>query len=234
MGGLGQALNKIREIQNIIPHQYYIVDENKFISDKSQDTFKEMKKSDTDTVSDKSQNTFKEMKKPVAGTFGNNRYVVYKNEIKIGGSLAWRNNNPGNIIKGSFAESHGATGNNNKFAIFPDKEIGFKAIVSLLKTSAYYTLSIADAIMKYASTEDNNDPKSYAEFIAKQTGFSVDRILNTLTEEELNQVAKVIETKEGFISGKVYTLKSKDIPDWAKQLLQQQQQQTNTNEKKSN
>jgi hypothetical protein len=37
-----------------------------------------------------------------------NRFVVYQDEVRYGGDQAWRNNKPGNIIGGAFANAHGA------------------------------------------------------------------------------------------------------------------------------
>jgi RHS repeat-associated protein len=163
---------------------------------------------------------------PLTGTYNNAKYVAYENEIRYGGSYAWRNNNPGNIIKGSFSKGQGAIGSDSKFAIFPDRETGFNAIIALLKTDKYIDLSILGAITRYAPPEDNNNPGSYASSIEKKTGLSVDKILNTLTEEEFTQVAKAIEVIEGTKVGKTYTLQTPNAPEWAQQILQNQQNQT--------
>jgi hypothetical protein len=48
--------------------------------------------------------------------------VVYSGDssvlIKKDGTLAWRNNNPGNLISGPFAKRQGAIGDNKGFAVF--------------------------------------------------------------------------------------------------------------------
>ena len=53
---------------------------------------------------------------------------------RSGGSVAWRNNNPGNIRKSKVAYSFGAIGETDKWAVFPDEETGLKAIMKLLKS----------------------------------------------------------------------------------------------------
>src|SRR5256885_11358908 len=68
-----------------------------------------------------------------------------KETFRKGGSRAWRNNNPGNISKGKFANDHGAIGGDSRFAIFPDEATGKNAIVALLKTAKYASLSLKSA-----------------------------------------------------------------------------------------
>ncbi len=84
--------------------------------------------------------------------------------IREGGSRAWRNNNPGNIRKGSFANSAGAIGDDGAFAIFPDYKTGLKAVVTLLRSTAYTSLTLVDAVFKYAPPSENNSA-SYAQFL---------------------------------------------------------------------
>lgn len=61
-------------------------------------------------------------------------YVVYKDVARKGGSLAWRDNNPGNLIAGSEVTGFGAFigKRNGKFAIFPTEAAGMSAIRQLL------------------------------------------------------------------------------------------------------
>jgi hypothetical protein len=73
-------------------------------------------------------------------------------DSRIGGSLSWRHNNPGNIKYGKFAEQYGAiqgqaATDGGYFAIFPDLETGKKAMRDLLKGNGYKDLTV-DAAMK--------------------------------------------------------------------------------------
>lgn len=53
------------------------------------------------------------------------------------GTRSYRNNNPGNIKYGSFAQSCGAIGKDDKgFAKFPDYLDGFNALKSLVRNAA--------------------------------------------------------------------------------------------------
>lgn len=69
-----------------------------------------------------------------------------------------RNDNPGDICYGKFAISHGATGTDGRFAIFPDVQTGFAAMSSLLEAS-YLGMTIEAAINKYAPPNENNTPR---------------------------------------------------------------------------
>lgn len=122
--------------------------------------------------------------------------------LHAGGTLAWRNNNPGNIIKGDFANNHGAIGSNGRFACFPDHATGFDAIVALLKTSAYKDLSIKDGISKYAPPNEN-DTTSYQNNLKSFTGLDIDRKLSSLSADELKKCANAIQRVEGWKQGTI-------------------------------
>jgi hypothetical protein len=73
----------------------------------------------------------------------------------IDGTRAQRNNNPGNIEYGPFARSHGATGGDPRFAIFPTPEAGFAALVGLL-LKHYLGMTVAQALSHWAPPVENN------------------------------------------------------------------------------
>jgi hypothetical protein len=80
----------------------------------------------------------------------------------VTGSRARRNNNPGNIEYGQFAISHGSTRIETapfhgaaRFAYFPTPEQGFAALKDLLLMH-YGSLTVEDAINKYAPSSENN------------------------------------------------------------------------------
>ncbi len=52
------------------------------------------------------------------------------------GTRPARNFNPGDIEYGPFAEAHGATGTDGRFAIFPDSATGYAAMRALLTEPA--------------------------------------------------------------------------------------------------
>lgn len=85
------------------------------------------------------------------------------------GTLAWRNNNPGNIIFGDLAKKYGSTTfyhhpvTGHDFAIFPTHEQGFNAMVELLKNACSGKSSIykpewtlIQFFTKYSPIRDKN------------------------------------------------------------------------------
>ena len=117
------------------------------------------------------------------------------------GTIAWRNNNPGNIVDSQFARSHGAVGSSGKFAIFPDEATGMNAIKTLLRSKSYNNLTIAAAINRWAPAADNNDPVKYAQTVSKLTGLSANRTISSLNDTELQSVANAIRKVEGWKPG---------------------------------
>lgn len=120
--------------------------------------------------------------------------------VKKNGSIAWRQNNPGNISNGPFAESQGAIGKGDRFAIFASEQKGFDAIVALLTGPTYRDLSLEAAITKYAPPQEN-DTAAYIAFLTAQTGISKSEILRELLNSQIKALAKGIQKHEGWIVG---------------------------------
>lgn len=141
------------------------------------------------------------------GAYADGRATVYKNADgtltrREGGSLAWRNNNPGNIKCGDFSRSMGAIGcGPSGFAVFPDEKAGEKAIHALLKTNSYNNLSIAKAMERYAPPKENNT-ELYINQITKATGLDRNTPMNALSDAQREQFVKAIRKHEGWIVGK--------------------------------
>jgi hypothetical protein len=125
--------------------------------------------------------------------------------IQQGGNWTWRNQNPGNIGAGAWANRHGAIGKAGAFAIFPDYDAGKAAIFDLLQGPDFKDLTIWAAIPRYAPTEDNNDVERYRKIVAKATGLDLKKKkIKDLTKAELKLFVDAIERVEGkFKSGKV-------------------------------
>lgn len=141
------------------------------------------------------------------GAYADGRATVYKNADgtltrREGGSLAWRNNNPGNIKCGDFSRNVGAIGcGPSGFAVFSDEMAGEKAIHALLKTNSYNNLSIAEAMARYAPPKENNT-ELYINQITKATGLDRNTPMNTLSDAQREQFVKAIRKHEGWIVGK--------------------------------
>ncbi len=145
--------------------------------------------------------------------------VVYSGDsnvlIKKDGTLAWRNNNPGNLISGPFAKRRGAIGENKGFAVFPDTETGRKAQHSLLKNSDYQSKTIEGTMKKYADPKHNPTEK-YIQYVTKQTGMSRDKKLSNMTPQEFEKFTGAIRRFENLTPGVEVTLPH---PDRYKSLL---------------
>ncbi len=137
---------------------------------------------------------------------GENNAVEYQDKegnlfIKEGGTRAWRNNNPGNLRKNTFASEQGAIGEAGGFAVFPDEESGKKALSNLLNTKTYQALTIGKAIKRYAPPIEN-DTTRYENNIESLTGLKSNTAMNALSANEKNRLVHTIQTLEGWKIGK--------------------------------
>lgn len=91
------------------------------------------------------------------------------------GSLAYTNNNPGNLI---YVGQAGATQGAGGFAAFPSYDAGYQALVNQINIYANQGLTINQMMAKYAPAGDgNNNPTAYANTIATALGVSTDTTL---------------------------------------------------------
>jgi hypothetical protein len=108
-----------------------------------------------------------------------------------------RDNNPGDIQSGNFANSHGAIGNDKGFAIFPNGQTGSNALTSLLGTATYQSLTLDNAISRYAPP-CCNDTASYQANIQKDVGVSGGTHLSELSSGQTQSLANGIARIEGY------------------------------------
>ena len=149
---------------------------------------------------------------------GGSRMTQIGDQTRTGGTISWRNNNPGNIVAGAFATSMGATGytiakDGNKEAVFPDYETGRRAQLALLKSNSYSNLTIGQAVGKWTKNAGPNS--SYAINLAKAAGVSTDTPISSLNEQQLEMLADAQQKMEGFSEG---TVTKSDIGDAAKYI----------------
>jgi len=126
-----------------------------------------------------------------------------------GGTISWRNNNPGNIVYGTFAAANKSVGKDYKhFAVFPTYEDGHNAQKELLFSpdSVYYNLSLLDAVRRYAPSDDGNNPKEYANFVSRKAGVDKDTPLYKLTSDQQDAVILAMRQMEGFKQGTIEKL----------------------------
>ncbi len=124
---------------------------------------------------------------------------------RIGGSLAWRYNNVGNIKYGKFAKScYGCIGPGwGNHAVFATLKDSTEAQRKLLFTPIrrYASKSIINALKKYAPYSDNNNPKRYAIYVANHVGVSINTKLKDMTKDQQNRMMDAMKIYEGFKEG---------------------------------
>lgn len=96
----------------------------------------------------------------VKAELGLNHSIIYTDSAGryfrfSGGSWAWRNHNPGNLVPGKISARHNQIGSSGKFAIFPDYENGHLALLDCLETT-YKNATIDDLVEAYAPAKDGN------------------------------------------------------------------------------
>lgn len=88
------------------------------------------------------------------------------------GSLAYQNNNPGNLI---YVGQAGATPGAGGFAAFPSYDAGYQALLNQIQNYANRGLTIDQMMAIYAPAgQGSNNPSSYAQTIANNLGVSTD------------------------------------------------------------
>lgn len=116
-----------------------------------------------------------------------------------GGPRNMRNNNPGNIEDGPFAQSlPGYAGSDGRFAIFTDPKAGSSAQVALLGSYGRRGIkTVQDAINRWAPASDNNDPVAYAKFVAQRLGVSPNQEIDLTDPVIASDMASAIQQFEG-------------------------------------
>lgn len=128
------------------------------------------------------------------------------NLTKRTGDRNWRNNNPGNLEYGPFAQAQGATGSDGRFAVFPDQQSGRKAMgEKLFKSDDYKGKNLSAAIAKWAPASDGNDTASYQKAVLAVVG-GRDRKMFSYTPAEQQKIMDAIQQKEGYRAGTTQTV----------------------------
>lgn len=146
-----------------------------------------------------------ENKKYVSARDGRNNSVIYVSSdgaefLHSGGTRAWRNNNPGNLIG---SERSGLSiGKGGRFAVFASHDDGVAALKYSL-THFYSGTRLDEVFKKYAPATDDNDPERYIVLVKKFSGLDSTRTIGALTDEELVRFTAAIERVEGWKEGKI-------------------------------
>lgn len=127
---------------------------------------------------------------------------------RIGGSVSWRHNNPGNIKFGDFAKKYGAVQGQQAtdggyFAVFPDINKGKQAMKELLLGKNYKDLDLDKALRKWSGN-------GYGVKDLYGVGFST--TISMLEKGgQLNGLIDKMVQREGWKEGKYLTSKSTDL-----------------------
>lgn len=112
------------------------------------------------------------------------------------GSLAARNNNPGNL------RSWGANPIVNGYAQFPTADAGWAALKAQIQKNIDRGLNLTEffggkpgVYSGYAPSADNNDPVNYAKFVASRTGVDVNTPLQSV-QQASGTSGQVVETAQ--------------------------------------
>ncbi|RFU45008.1 LysM peptidoglycan-binding domain-containing protein [Paraburkholderia sp. DHOC27] len=131
--------------------------------------------------------------------------------LYIGGSFAWRTNNPGNLTKpGSYVMdaaigyAQRTSGSKSLFVIFPDRASGQLAHQRLLKR-VYGNSTVKGMISKYAPSSENNTD-AYVSFVTEKAGVSPEDIIGSLGEDKFGAVSAAMEQQEGNVPGVIKQL----------------------------
>lgn len=132
--------------------------------------------------------------------------------VTVEGNRNWRNNNPGNLEYGDFAQSHGAIGTDGRFAVFPNYDAGRSAKESLIFESPNYRdLPLSGAISRYAPSFEN-DTQSYLNQVATAAGVSPDTPMNQMTPTQRAAVMDAMQHVEGWRVGSMNGSPAPDAP----------------------
>lgn len=132
-------------------------------------------------------------------------HYVYSDhtEIRSGGSLAWRSNNPGNLrwSKSEIGRSGDVVGE----CIFPDYYTGkFELVALVLRKYSKYTIP---QMMEQYAPRSENSTSQYTKNLLKVTRISKYKVIHDMTDTELNRLLNAIEQYEGWVVGKVEIVK---------------------------
>lgn len=123
------------------------------------------------------------------------RYIAYKDSVNVGGSLAWRANNPGNL-RGAATKIGTVKGGVGNFAVFATLADG-RAAQKALYLDKYGDSTVQDAINKLTPPSENDTTKYLADL--KKAGVD----LTKTVKSQIDVLMPAVEANEGLITGTV-------------------------------
>lgn len=121
------------------------------------------------------------------------RFIAYEKTVKVGGSLAWRANNPGNLRDAStkIGTVSGAVGT---FAVFATLDDG-RAAQKSLYLNKYGDMKVRDAINKLTPPSENDTTQYLADL--KAAGVDLDKDVKS----QIDKLMPAVQANEGLIEG---------------------------------
>ena len=113
-------------------------------------------------------------------------------------SRSFRNNNPGNLRWGAWAESRGAANDGEGYAKWETPIQGLSAMVALLSIKSYRDLTIREAIQRYAPAADHNSPNEYSDYVLHRSWVPDDAKIGKLDPFQLIRVVEAMIRFEGW------------------------------------
>ena len=144
-----------------------------------------------------------------SATVGKDGSIIIGNQKRSGGTISWRCNNPGNVMYGSFAKSHGAlgsakAGDTEPVAIMPTLDHGIKMQMALWRRPMYNNLTIDAGCQQWATgVKKQGYGSQYARDLANAAGASIDTKVSSLSDDQLKSMVKAQMRWEGFKAGTV-------------------------------
>jgi hypothetical protein len=132
---------------------------------------------------------------------------VYTNDdgsttVLAGGTVAWRNNNPGNIMNGPNAQAAGAIGQDDHgFAIFPNYQSGVQGMTNVLQNN-YGNSTIDNMMQSYAPAFENNTT-AFTAFLNDRVGATGSTTINNLSSDQFSRLQGAIQAYEGWRAGTI-------------------------------
>jgi hypothetical protein len=111
-----------------------------------------------------------------------------------------RNNNPGNIEYGPFAQSAGAVSSDGRFAQFPTMDAGKQAMIKLLRSYATRGYNTPNKMInRWAPPSDGNPTQAYAADAAKAAGIGPDDPLNFGDQGQVEKFVQAMIMRENGV-----------------------------------
>jgi hypothetical protein len=158
-------------------------------------------------------------------TIGGDHFVVYDRVVRTGGTMAWRNNNPGALKTAE--PMFGSIGHDDvPFLIFPDAATGLTAARENVKYHLFNDPklpkepTLLQVMEQYAPSGDGkNDPKVYAQKIADALGVTPEASVRKFTPAQVEAMLKTIVTTETTTPGTELAHDSPDLRREMRELL---------------